>query len=236
MRDARRSAYSLLAGAALILTAAGCGTGRHVSANVAAAQKRPASSAASWNWVAGPYLNDSDQDPIGDEDGDNKHDVDNDPSSDYKFEAENKVYLDEDDGVITLGGPHAGPADRREVTAFVARYFAAARAADGAKVCAMYVPGSARKIPAYANSWLAPHYLRGSKTCAATLDRLLEHYRHELRAPVVVTDVRHKEHQAMAVFGSTTMRPGYLNVIRQHGKWWLEVPLLGLSLVANSMD
>lgn len=230
----------LLAGALLIAANAGCGGSVSSSPAESNAHRRTgvgSSQAATWQRVRGPYLNDGDLDPIGDRDGDNGRDVDNDPSLDYKPIPENHFYLDADDGqVIRLGGPQADSADRRAIKALVERYFAAASADNGRRACAMLAPGSARKVPRYANSWSAPAYMRGGRTCAATMDRLFRHFHHRLSSRVVVTDVRSRGGRALAVLGSKTMPARDVEEVRERGAWWLEIPLAGDPLLANDLS
>lgn len=184
---------------------------------------------------ASHYLNDSDADPIDDEDGDNRHDVDKDPSLDYQAENDNEVHVDRDDRMtIMLGGSEADAADRRSIEALVKRYFAAAATGNGRAACATFLAFEARKIPAYVRDGTVPAYVRGAKSCAAAMTRVFRRFRHQLSTPVTVTDVRVRADGAgLAVLGSTTMPAGYLSLHRQRGAWWIQVPTRGISLLDN---
>jgi hypothetical protein len=226
----------LFTSALLVMASNGCGGNASSSRAGARTQTRVGETssldASSGRRGVGRYLNDHDIDPIGDTDEDNGHDVDKDPLFDYKLKAENDVYLDIDD---SPPGPEADPADRRAIKALVERYCVAASAGNGGKTCAMFTPGSAKNVPRYANSSLAPAYMRGGKTCAATMDRLFKHFHHWLSSRVVVTDVRLKSGQAFVVLGSMTMPARYVEVAFQRGTWWLEIPLAGDPLLANDL-
>ena len=233
----------LLASTLLVAASTGCGsTASSSSSHSGAGAQREAKEAASLaaalaRYGVASYRNDRDIDPGGDPDEDNGRDIDNDPWYDYKVKDENRTYLDLDDGpTINSGGAETDPAARKAVQARVERYFAAASADDGAKACAMFVPGSAKNVPRYANSSLAPAYMRGGKTCAATMDRLFKHFHGWLSHRVVVTDVRLRNGQAFALLGSKTMPARYIEAVLHRGIWWLEIPLAGDPLLANSLN
>ena len=168
------------------------------------------------------YLNDGDNDPIGDEDPDNRKDDDNDASWDYQPETnENKEFRDGDDSSIVTFGAKASAPDEQAIAAIVKRYYAAAGASDGRKACAMIFPGFARAIPLdYGRDGSA--YLRGAKTCQAVMTLLFKHLHHELSVPLTVAAVRVKGERALAFLGSRKMPASYIALQRERGAWTID--------------
>jgi hypothetical protein len=173
------------------------------------------------------YLNDGDHDVLGDDDGDNSSDVDRDASLDYQAD-ENKRYHDNDDVSDLSHGHVATAADVRAVTPVVQRYYAIARAGNGAAACSQLIPSLAKAVPLDYGRFGAA-YLHAGKTCPAVMDLLFKHFRRQLVAPVHVTEVLVKEDRAIALLGSRTMPASATSLERQNGAWII-TQILGHSL------
>jgi hypothetical protein len=186
----------------------------------------PAPPAGSPYWR---YLNDGDNDPIGDEDPDNRRDDDNDASWDYQPETnENKEFRDGDDAKVMAFGHAASGPELQSVTAMVKRYYGAAARGDARTACPMILPSLIVAMPLDEGRW-GPPYLRGAKTCQTVMTRIFKHNRRELSAPVAVTAVRIDSVRALAFLGSATMPASYAPLLRQRGAWVVE------GLTANRM-
>jgi hypothetical protein len=168
------------------------------------------------------YLNDGDNDPIGDEDPDNRRDDDNDASWDYQPETnENNEFRDGDDSSIVTFGAKASAPEAQAIAAIVKRYYVAASVSDGGKACATILPGFAAAIPLdYGRDGSA--YLRGAKTCQAVMTRLFKHLHHELSVPPTVVAVRVSGERALALLGSRKMPASYIDLQRERGAWMID--------------
>ncbi|HEY5194247.1 MAG TPA: hypothetical protein VIJ39_10305 [Solirubrobacteraceae bacterium] len=165
------------------------------------------------------YLNDGDHEPSNDEDQDNNTaDTDNDYPEDH-LKTENNSYHDDDDAVIVDYGHPASAADRQVITALVRRYQAAAVAGDGAMSCSMLTPSFARAIPEDYGRPPGPSYLRGGKTCAAIMSKILLRSRAEVTTSFAVTGVRAEGDRAYALLGSAVVPASYVQVERKNGSW-----------------
>ncbi|HEV3095305.1 MAG TPA: hypothetical protein VGY30_12455 [Solirubrobacteraceae bacterium] len=168
------------------------------------------------------YLNDADNDPIGDEDPDNRRDDDNDASWDYQPETnENKEFRDGDDASVVVFGHAASGSELQVFTAMVKRYYAAAARGDARTVCPMILPSLIVAMPLDEGRW-GPAYLHGAKTCQTVMTRIFKHFHHELSAPVAVTAVRVDGVRALVFLGSTTMPASYVPLLRERGAWVVE--------------
>jgi hypothetical protein len=172
------------------------------------------------------YLNDADNDPTGDGDGDDATpghfvDNDNDPSED-RYKPENNLYHDADDGSVLKIGSPASAADRRAVTETVKRYYAAAASGDSARACSMIVASFAKSIPEVYGQATGPPYLRGLKTCPTLLARYFKHFSAQLANAFVVTGVRVQGNRGAALLGSKKMPASSILLNREHGVWKIE--------------
>jgi hypothetical protein len=180
--------------------------------------------------IAQRYLNDGDNDPLTDEDPDNKYvgqaDDDNDYSEDH-VEPGNNRYHDKDDYVVTVG--RAGSAvEISAITPVVERYYAAVAADDSAKACSMLVPSLVRAIPVDYGRVSGPSYLHGDKTCGAVVSALFQRSHTRLNSSFKVTGVRISGKRAVALLGSSTAPASELSVELEKGKWKVASVLVNL--------
>lgn len=171
------------------------------------------------------YLNDGDNDIVGDSDDDHADDNDNDNDNPTLAEG-NTSYHDNDDSRIVAYGHPASAAVVRQVTKIVERYYATATAGDGRRACAMLVPGIARAVPEDYDQTLSPSHPRSDRTCGAVLSLLFRHARTQLRAAIAVTGVRGMGNQVVALLGSSATTAGYISLLHEAGSWKV-VQLLG---------
>jgi hypothetical protein len=216
---------ALLVAALLGVYATACGgaSKREGSASDVASKATAAHGAGTT--PTGAFLNDGDNDDVGDADGDNNADTDNDVQLDYKPN-ENGNYHDADDKGFFTYGHAASAAQERAVAAVVERYFAAAATSNGTRACAQLTRRLAKAIPIdYGQR--GPSYLRPGKTCAAVIALLFENSHTQLAAPPAVTSVRVEGNLALALVGSRAMPAGYMIVQREGGAWKIAQVLSG---------
>ncbi|HEY5287020.1 MAG TPA: hypothetical protein VIJ50_07940 [Solirubrobacteraceae bacterium] len=171
-----------------------------------------------------PYLNDSDNDPSGDEDLDNSDGKTTDDDNDYPedhVEPENDRYHDLDDARVTDFGHVAGKLETQTIATVVDHYYRLAAAGNGANACTLLLPTFARALPEDYGQAPGPSYLRGAKTCQAVLSRLFRREHGQLARKLEVTGVRVEGAYAYALFGSSVTPAGYVPVEREHGTWWI---------------
>ncbi len=137
-------------------------------------------------------------------------------------------YYDGDDGSVRFFGHAASPADTRAVGALVARYYAAAAAANGSRACAMLYFILAESIPETYGRAPAPRYMNGD-TCPIVLERLFRHFHSRLAAAPVVSAVRVDGARAYALLGWTDLPAGYVELMREADSWRID-SLLALAL------
>jgi hypothetical protein len=177
------------------------------------------------------FRNDGDNDPANDNDPDD-HDgsnIDDDRDSyEDHMNPENGSYHDKDDAstIVAYGAP-AGASRQRAVAAAVQRYYAIARSGDGARACAQIATGVAGSLAEDYGRAYGPPYLRGARSCAAVMSRMLAHERWRLAGPVTVTGVRIRGDHALALLGSTSVPAGAIALGREHGAWRIEGTLGG---------
>lgn len=119
-------------------------------------------------------------------------------------------------------GQAASPADRQAITALVKRYYAAAKAGDGANACALLYSTFAEAVPEDYGEQPGPRYLRGGKTCAAVVTLLFEHLKSQLAVEVPlleVTRVRLKQHQGYAILSFGSLPEREIPVAREGHTW-----------------
>jgi hypothetical protein len=127
-----------------------------------------------------------------------------------------------DDNEVLYYGRAANARETRTATAFVKRYFAAAVAADGARVCSMFLPQLVKGITLDRNE---PAYMRG-KNCTEIMTKLFEH-RHRLyvteAAGLKIAGVRVTASTAFVLLSFNGIRERrYMGVERAGGTWKLE--------------
>jgi hypothetical protein len=129
-----------------------------------------------------------------------------------------KGYRDEDDDLILNYGQAANATDEKAVAALVKRYYVTAVAGDGEAACKLMLPLYQEAVVEDYGSGAGPAYTRG-KTCGVVMTKVFRHDRHLLSTRFVVTDVRVKGEEALAVLGSKTIPASYIDVHRQDGGW-----------------
>ncbi len=199
------------------------------SAETAAAARVAGTRAPNSAQAPRDFRGDEDDDEEGEEgesrsaEGDSDADFDND-SIDRR-----RGYRDGDDGGELAYGHAPNRAEKRLLTAFVRRYYAAGAAGDGATACRMIAPGFAGSVVEAYGGPAGPVYLQGAKTCAAVLSRLFEHFHAQLAAGVEVTGVRVGGAQALVFVGSGAAPAGALTLERR-GRSWGIVGMLATEL------
>jgi hypothetical protein len=180
----RKALCGLLAAAMLAVGATACGGGVE-SASVAS--RRPAARGASTSSHSNSRLRP--RHAVGDYDTDDYAaggDADDDDSTgrlDRDGDTDNPgggIY-DSDDSNLASYSHSATPAQTHAVGALVARYLAAAAAADGAKACSMVLASVARAVVPVLGGPGEPPYSRGS-TCAEILAKIFRFYHGQLNA------------------------------------------------------
>jgi hypothetical protein len=136
------------------------------------------------------------------------------------------------DSIFKFSGKEASAAERLIITALIKRYYALALAGDGAKACSIIYSSLAESLPEDYGQSSGPSFMRGAKTCAATLTLLFKHYHDQLAIEIpklAVGRIRiHERHgTVLLTFGS--LRGQYTSVMRE-GKIWKIAVLLGASL------
>jgi hypothetical protein len=168
----------------------------------------------------------------GDSDADNPGDIDGNgdsdsarvggPDSDSDSPTPQSYrFPDSDDGPTFAYGHRPSAAVGRAIASAVRRYYAAAAHGDGAVACALLPSALARSIPESYSGQQAPAYLRGAKSCGATLARFFGHYHRELAAPIELFAVRVEGETARAIFSSRTMPASDVFLTRQGSSWRL---------------
>jgi hypothetical protein len=167
---------------------------------------------------------DSDADNPTDKDGNGDIDTRTTPSDPYTSDADNDGptresyrYPDGDDRPVLAYGRAPSASERRAIAAVVMRYFNSGSLGDGVTVCSLVYPSLSASIAEdYGRG--GPSYLRAS-SCAGVMDKLFEHYRSWLAAPVRVMAVRVGAGTAEAVVASRTMPASELPLRRAAGRW-----------------
>jgi hypothetical protein len=131
----------------------------------------------------------------------------------------------QNDDYISTYGHEATEPDRREITALVNRYYAAAVAEDGARACPMIYSSVALSLPKdYGNS-SSPSYMHG-KSCPAVLSNMFKHLPGQTTADLAstkVTGVRVRGNHGFAQFTSRSFPTGEIAVGKEGGTWKLMV-------------
>jgi hypothetical protein len=86
----------------------------------------------------------------------------------------------------------------------------------------------ANNVPTDYGKGAGPAYSRGN-TCAVVMTKTFLHFRRTLAAPVVITGVRVKKDQAVALIGSKTVPAAYFSLKRERNAWTVD------TMVASSM-
>lgn len=171
------------------------------------------------------FLNDGDNDHIGDPDGDNSSDNDNDANYDYQPN-DNGRYHDSDDAGFVPAGQGPSAADRRTIVALVKRYYALADAGNSRGACQLITP-RLRSVAMVQFGRYGPPFLRGAYSCQEVMRRMFRRQHRELTAPVTVTGIRiTAPDHAFVLLGSPRMLASFLTPVRYRGRWMLD-ELLG---------
>jgi hypothetical protein len=217
-----RSLLASLAIALLGLGASACGgTGKGAGSTSQAPSKTPTTATTptkggSTTPAPGSFMGDEDDDDTASNyTGNNKYDNDADFDNDT---IKDRSYYDSDDGVIRSFGHAASEAEKREVTALVKRYYAAAAASDGAKACPLIYSTLEEAIPEDYGQPPGPAYSRG-KTCAVVMSKTFEHSHSQLTGVFEVTGVRVEGREARALLGSKTVPASFVTARRERRAW-----------------
>lgn len=190
---------------------------------------KPSDSSPSRSQVAavvrgrGAVQSDGDADNPGDLDGngdvDGSRDLDNDSRT-----AESYEYPDSDDRSTFVYGVSPTPSEGASIARVVKRYFRAASVTDGSNACVLLSPSIAKSMPEdYGTGSTA--YLRGSKTCAEVMNKLLQHNHRQLSQVPQILSVRLNGNIAQVVIGSANMPASLVHLQRQGTAWYLLAPL-----------
>jgi hypothetical protein len=138
-------------------------------------------------------------------------------------------YGTEPDNESEVFGHPASAADARAVTMLVKRYFAAAAHDDGAVACRLIYSPLAESLPEDAGEADAPASLRGIKTCAVIVSKLLEPLHKRLSAnsaTLKVVAVRIDLNRGSVRLGlNGRRRDQYIAVHRERGIWKIDALL-----------
>jgi hypothetical protein len=129
-------------------------------------------------------------------------------------------------------GHAADASERRTITAFVKRYYAAALAQDGATGCSMIYSTLAEAIPEDYSQTPGVPYMHGAKTCAAAMTLLFKHYHPLLVLEVPKLDVRRvglEERQGLVLLSFGRLPERTISV-KQEGRKWKMSALLDVEL------
>ncbi len=205
---------ALLATILLSFSTAACGdhgdgtsTSSRAPSNPSPTSQMPLTGISNANSHAG-YLNDSDNDKMGD------------------HVARDDSYHDSDDSEIVATTHDAKAPDKRVIIAVVQRYYAALATGNGVKACSMLLPSLAQSAPEDYGLSPGPSFLRGGKTCPAIIVMLSKHFHARLAGHVEVTGVHARGDNALALLGSTTMPASDVSLERR-GNAWKVTALIG---------
>jgi hypothetical protein len=179
-----------------------------------------------------PVRGDGDADNPGDIDGNGDSDsarvggpdVDSDSPTTQSYR-----FPDSDDGPIFAYGHRPSAAVAHAIASVVRRYYAAAARGDGASACALLPSTLAHVIPKSYSEPRDPAYLRGTKSCGATLARFFGHYHRELAAPIELFSVRVEGETARVIYSSRTT-PASDVFLTRHGSSWQLIEVRGRPL------
>jgi hypothetical protein len=130
---------------------------------------------------------------------------------------------DDKQNTSALGFGHAAsPSEQRAITALVKRYYAAGFAENGAKACSMIYSTLAESIPEDYSQTPGVPYMRGAKTCSASMTLFFRHY-HPLLALEIpklkVVRVRIEEHHGLVLLSFGTLPEREIYVSRERHVW-----------------
>jgi hypothetical protein len=131
----------------------------------------------------------------------------------------------QNDDYISTYGHEATEPDKREITALVNSYYAAAVAGDGSRACPLIDSSLALSLPQdYGNS-SGPSYMHG-KTCSAVLSNMFAHLPGQTAADLAstkVTGVRLIGNHGFVQFTSKSFPTGEIAVAKKGNAWKLMV-------------
>ncbi len=207
----------------LSLSIVGCGGG---SSRTASHNSNGPTSSAHGSTASVASDNEEKLDPDKDHDGATPDEDDKTPpphaDQDGDTDSNGKTYFDGDDSRILRYGRPAGEPAKREITALVKRYYAAANAENGVKACSMIYSIYAEAVPEdYGTSPPGPAWARGN-TCGQVMDRIFAHAHDEIASKfpkLRVTEVRVKGRRGLAVLRFAKIPPSEV-AVRLEGKAW----------------
>lgn len=130
-----------------------------------------------------------------------------------------KGYYDEDDGTVRDFGHAANTGEARTYGRIAERFLAAESRADGPAACAMMKRTVASALPEEYGTGLGGRYLRGARTCAAVMSRVLKHLHGPLSHVRRVTSVRVANGSVYILLGSTNWPASYIALEREKKTW-----------------
>jgi hypothetical protein len=176
----------------------------------------PVSSAAVTNLK--PFEQDEDDDDgPGEEKGLDPKDSDIDGDNDHLKPG---GFYDHDDTAARNYGRAPSSDEKRELTAFVKRYYAAAVVGDGATACSMFVATFAKSVTQeFGRDTAGPSYLRSATTCQEIVTLLFQHLHVQVSVPQQIVRVRVKGNHGLVLLGGVSTPASYLELEREGGAW-----------------
>jgi hypothetical protein len=203
-----RSLLVLLAVALLGLGVAACGTSKATSTAAQTSSTGATSATGSTTPLHAPHTAENDADD---------HTNPPAPADDYN------------NGEVRGYGHAPTAAELAAITALIKRYYAIARAGEGAKACPMIDSGLAAAVPLDYGEF-GPSYLHGGKTCAAVMSLLFKHDHKQLVAEVPhlqLLAVRVDGNHGMVLLGFGNLPERQITEVREGGVWKVAVLLDG---------
>lgn len=148
------------------------------------------------------------------------HDPDADFDEDKKNAEMDRHYYDYDDQEVLRFGHQASPAEARELSTVVERYFTAVGAGDGKTACSLLYVTLADAVPEDYGAGAGPAYARG-KTCAAVMSKLFTKAGKGVPRGISIVGVRVEGKTAHVMLNSTTAAM-FMPLRREHGRWKIE--------------
>jgi hypothetical protein len=129
----------------------------------------------------------------------------------------------QDDNHISTYGHAAAEPDKREITALITRYYAAAATDNGAEACSLIYSPIAKSVPEDYGQAPGPPAVRG-KTCAVVMSKIFKHTPSQSPADFATTEVtgirlNPNGNKGFVQLSSKTMPTGEIFVQREGGSW-----------------
>jgi hypothetical protein len=133
---------------------------------------------------------------------------------------------------VQKSGHPADATDRRAITTLIKRYYAAALAENGAKVCSLLYSTLAEAVPEDYSGEPGVPYMHGAKTCAEAMTLFFKHFHPQLAAEVPklkVALIHLQEHQGAVQLSFGTL-PERETTVSREGHTWKMTTLLDKEL------